>query len=100
MICKTCGGNMEGDGYQMVFHCENINIFENTPEPDSNPLYCSEIEWLNIEDCLPDNHQMVLVYADWSGEKRVTWDSAACKWIDDEGVTYHCHMFTHWKPQP
>lgn len=42
MTCKNCGGEMCGDGYQVVFHCENIDIFEETPAPDSGPVFCKE----------------------------------------------------------
>ncbi len=39
--CPNCGGNMEGDGYTRVFHCE----FVDTPfdvEADADPIFCGE----------------------------------------------------------
>lgn len=37
--CPNCGGLMEGDGYTVVFHCENVD-YPFDIEPDSGPLYC------------------------------------------------------------
>jgi len=41
MKCPKCGGNIEGDGYTIVLHCENVSS-ENIEysEPDANPVYC------------------------------------------------------------
>lgn len=42
MACKKCGGNMEGDGYSTVIHCEYAE--ESTYEyhaPDEGPVYCN-----------------------------------------------------------
>ena len=41
MTCKKCGGDMIGDGYTMVFHCEFVD-FEKVIdlEPDAPPVYC------------------------------------------------------------
>lgn len=41
MSCPKCGGEMIGDGYTTVLHCE----FANEEDywylaPDSNPIYC------------------------------------------------------------
>ena len=40
MICKTCGEEMEGDGYSIAVHCTNIDMSDMTLEPDANPVYC------------------------------------------------------------
>jgi len=39
--CVKCGGDMFGDGYTKVEHCEyaDDDIVEMT-EPDANPIYC------------------------------------------------------------
>lgn len=37
--CPNCGGNMEGDGYSIVFHCENIDCPMDV-EPDADPCVC------------------------------------------------------------
>ena len=39
MTCTTCGGDMIGDGYTLVRHCENVEDIEGL-EPDANPVYC------------------------------------------------------------
>lgn len=39
--CSKCGGEMIGDGYTSVFHCENAD--ESTyefHEPDADPVEC------------------------------------------------------------
>lgn len=41
MYCIMCGGNMIGDGYSMVLHCENYEGDIYDMEPDANPLYCA-----------------------------------------------------------
>lgn len=39
--CDVCGGNIVGDGYTIVFHCENVELdLFNLPEPDSNIVCC------------------------------------------------------------
>lgn len=47
MICKHCGNDMLGDGYNSVYRCVNIreplySEIEEFAEPDSGPWYCSE----------------------------------------------------------
>ena len=42
MTCPYCGGDMIGDGYTEVVHCENAE--EETycdHEPDAPPVYCT-----------------------------------------------------------
>lgn len=39
MICKTCGGNMVGDGYTVALHCENVD--PTGYEPDCDALHCT-----------------------------------------------------------
>lgn len=42
MICIKCGGDMVGDGYTSVMHCEYAD--ETTyefHEPDASPVYCN-----------------------------------------------------------
>jgi len=39
--CPVCGGNMIGDGYTTVYHCENVRDCPNL-EPDAEPVYCDE----------------------------------------------------------
>lgn len=38
--CKVCGGEMVGDGYTLVIHCENIDTYGLGYEPDAEPVYC------------------------------------------------------------
>jgi len=41
MICHTCGGEMIGDGYTVVFHCESADEEDwRYSEPDADPVYC------------------------------------------------------------
>lgn len=37
--CPVCGGHLVGDGYTMVYHCENVDgpLYI---EPDADPIYC------------------------------------------------------------
>ncbi len=42
--CPNCGGELIGDGYNSVVHCENAE--EDAywyVEPDADPIYCDEI---------------------------------------------------------
>lgn len=40
--CKECGGAMIGDGYKLVYHCENFyDIYDK--EPDAGPIYCDNV---------------------------------------------------------
>jgi hypothetical protein len=50
MICKVCGGEMLGDGYSEVIHCENAS--EDTywyVEPDADPVHCVVDKEVNYE---------------------------------------------------
>ncbi|MCP4256845.1 MAG: hypothetical protein GY774_04860 [Planctomycetes bacterium] len=41
--CPNCGGELIGDGYNSVIHCENVK--EDAywfVEPDADPVYCDE----------------------------------------------------------
>ena len=38
--CPNCGGDMTGDGYTSVEHCENVEP-DPSLEPDANPVYCN-----------------------------------------------------------
>ena len=40
MCCKNCGGDMSGDGYSEVRHCENVDVIGKGYEPDANPVFC------------------------------------------------------------
>lgn len=44
MRCKTCGEPMEGDGYNDVINCHNIDVTGIGYEPDANTVYCEEEE--------------------------------------------------------
>lgn len=39
IVCPVCGGKIIGDGYTIVFHCENID-YPMDIEPDADPIYC------------------------------------------------------------
>lgn len=39
MQCRDCGGNMIGDGYTVVLHCEFTD--PDPIEPDADPVYCN-----------------------------------------------------------
>lgn len=42
MKCKNCGGDMIGDGYISVIHCEYADEDKYCfREPDADPIYCS-----------------------------------------------------------
>jgi len=40
MSCPYCGGRLEGDGYTIAIHCENVDISDLCVEPDVDPIYC------------------------------------------------------------
>ena len=51
MVCNDCGGDILGDGYTEVFHCERAEI--EGIEPDANIVFCGyspeddkDEEWL------------------------------------------------------
>ena len=46
MTCPNCGGDIIGDGYTEVRHCEfsNLDTYEDH-EPDSSVVYCSKTEF-------------------------------------------------------
>ena len=55
MTCPRCGGDMIGDGYTLVMHCENADeeaYFDH--EPDASPVYCSFQEHEKMEVNMPD----------------------------------------------
>ena len=39
MQCIKCGGDMIGDDYTMVLHCEYVEDISGY-EPDAGPIYC------------------------------------------------------------
>jgi hypothetical protein len=39
-ICKTCGGEMIGDGYTRAITCETIDPWDIPLEPDAEPMFC------------------------------------------------------------
>jgi len=39
MSCKNCGGDMIGDGYTVVLHCEYSEV--DYLESDAGPVYCT-----------------------------------------------------------
>ena len=61
--CPICGGNLIGDGYSSVVHCENVDAPIDV-EPDADVIYCTnvckncnkEISALHVYciDCAPD----------------------------------------------
>lgn len=38
--CPNCGGDLVGDGYTSVIHCEEVDP-DPWLEPDANPVYCN-----------------------------------------------------------
>lgn len=43
MICPVCGGEMVGDGFHTVIHCENAEYGDYYDQaPDSNPVECCD----------------------------------------------------------
>lgn len=43
VTCRNCGGDMLGDGFTEVMHCENAEEESYRYEtPDSNPVLCTE----------------------------------------------------------
>lgn len=40
--CPNCGGNLVGDGYTVVQHCENVDITGMGIEADADTIYCKE----------------------------------------------------------
>jgi hypothetical protein len=52
MGCIKCGGEMIGDGYHTVMHCENIDEANDDYEyaaPDEGPFYCGYQELSEAE---------------------------------------------------
>lgn len=42
MVCKNCGDDMSGDGYNLPYHC--INAYEEDwwySAPDEGPFHCT-----------------------------------------------------------
>lgn len=40
-VCPNCSDNLEGDGFQTIFHCPNAKWEKYAyNEPDSEPVYC------------------------------------------------------------
>ena len=39
-VCPVCGGIIEGDGFTVVLHCENVELSDLCVEPDADPVYC------------------------------------------------------------
>ena len=45
--CIKCGGDMIGDGYTSVIHCENADEVDyEFHEADAGPVYCDYIDAL------------------------------------------------------
>lgn len=45
MKCIKCGGDMIGDGYTSIMHCEYANEADyEFHEPDASPVYCNYID--------------------------------------------------------
>lgn len=40
-VCPHCGGDIIGDGYTTIRHCENVDLPLGI-EPDAGPVYCKE----------------------------------------------------------
>jgi len=41
MYCKTCNGDLVGDGYSTVRHCESLDLIGEGYEPDAGPVFCA-----------------------------------------------------------
>tara|TARA_B100000614_G_C14385957_1_gene427593 strand:+ start:166 stop:528 length:363 start_codon:yes stop_codon:yes gene_type:complete len=39
-VCPGCGGKIVGDGHQIAFHCENVDLPFDI-EPDAGPIHCN-----------------------------------------------------------
>ncbi len=57
MNCKDCGEQMEGNGYNTVLHCPNVDVSDITP--DCDPVYCETDDELSefeeeYNNMLPD----------------------------------------------
>lgn len=64
--CKDCGGDMIGDGYTVVEHCENAvedSYWFN--EPDSGPIYCG-FEEPDPDEELDFSQKSTRKLADWN----------------------------------
>jgi hypothetical protein len=71
MTCPNCGGNLVGDGYTVVLHCETIEV--PSVEPDGHPVFCAD--------------QYVMEILDPVGHLTLTWnpdDDADVKRAKDE----------------
>jgi hypothetical protein len=59
MSCKYCGGDMIGDGFNIVFHCEYAlcESFEFS-SPDDQPVFCENpvFVFFTIDDFIPVGH--------------------------------------------
>lgn len=48
--CPKCGGELYGDGYKSVVHCEFADEEKiDGIEPDTNPIYCDHVD---SEECV------------------------------------------------
>lgn len=39
-VCPHCGGNLLGDGFSVVIHCERVDVWD--VESDALPVYCEK----------------------------------------------------------
>ena len=53
-ICRTCGGDMQGDGVTEVLHCEFVDVTGSGYEPDAEPVECREV--LDVEECMTNEN--------------------------------------------
>ena len=53
MYCHNCGERMIGDGYSVVLHCPNAEVYD--VEPDANPVHCCEFDEEFDEDFIEES---------------------------------------------
>ena len=81
MTCPNCGGNMEGDGVTVPFHCERIECPQDL-EPDADPVYCAD-------DRQPDQGACPACAGTLDGRMR----------YDEGSDAVHCDACGHYQAQ-
>jgi len=83
-VCPNCGGDLIGDGYTSVTHCENIDPPLDA-EPDSDVLYCDT----EINSCCPQ-HGRTAKESNWIPEEYYMgdWVADVCRFLR-EGERTH-----------
>ena len=85
MFCHTCGERMIGDGYSVVLHCPNTDVYD--VEPDANAVHCYDPVWKN--DSMNHPLRIELPSGEFIGQFYNSWDKK-----------YHLAKYTPYEVNP